>query len=388
MVLWLTLRPAPAQSATVAALRWYCVACGAEGIADLLLNVLLFLPLGVAARALGWPARRTVLALGCISGAIELTQGNLLPGRAGSLGDVIANSCGAIIGWIAFPLVCALARPSERFARRGTWLVVAAMCATWLATGAGLRPALERTRSWIGQLRPSSQYTEPFAGTVSDVTVNGATVRDGVVNPPIGTGDSLEVTLHVVRDDMRHPLHTAVLARIKDSDDNLEAHVSQVGEDLVLESRLRGSHWRLHTPRWRFDSALAIPLHSAWRFSWRWEPGAIVLTSWPDDKSQPVREDRLTISVASGWAFIHPFVSVVGRSQGFWTACWLAGWFGLLGWLAGSVRGPTRWLAGIAAVGGLAAIGSAMALPVSMLELVIAAASYVVLLLAGARHTS
>lgn len=386
LVLWLTLRSTPAQTATVALLPWHCIACGAEGFADLWLNVLLFLPFGIAARAVGWPLRRTLLTFACLSAGIEVAQGNLLAGRAASLGDVLANSGGAIIGWLSLPWFASLLHPTARFAWRAGSALFLLMLAVWIATAVALRPALERTDSWLGQLRPSSAFTEPFDGEVSQVIVNGIPVREGVFDPPPVSRDSLEVVVRFTRASRTQPLHTAVLTRVKDSNGNLEVHVSQVGEALVLEARVTGSHWRLHTPSWRFDSALSIPLHLPWRFVVRLEPGAVVLTSAADDGSQPPTRARRTMSVASGWVFVHPFVSVVGSGERLWTACWLAGWFALLGWLAGTIGGMVRWIAGALALVALALTGSVLALPVSAFELSIAAASY--LLLAALRHRS
>src|SRR4051812_28611679 len=100
---WLTLRSAPSQAATVALSPWYCVACGSEGVADLLLNVVLFLPLGIAAFFAGWRLTAAAAIAFAISVAIELTQGIALVGRDASLGDVITNTIGGSAGWIIPP---------------------------------------------------------------------------------------------------------------------------------------------------------------------------------------------------------------------------------------------------------------------------------------------
>src|SRR5579862_6439631 len=97
VVAWCTLRSAPSQAAEVQQLRWYCIVCGDSGGADILLNVLLFLPLGLTARALGWRLRNTILLLMTLSIAIEVTQGTLLVGRDASLGDVCSNTAGSLL---------------------------------------------------------------------------------------------------------------------------------------------------------------------------------------------------------------------------------------------------------------------------------------------------
>lgn len=74
--------------------------------ADVLLNVLLFVPFGVFAAGPGIGSRRrraarAALAGALLSAAIEMVQG-LLPGRFPSLADVLGNGLGAWAGaWLA-----------------------------------------------------------------------------------------------------------------------------------------------------------------------------------------------------------------------------------------------------------------------------------------------
>jgi hypothetical protein len=66
-------------------------------LADILLNVILFIPLGLA---LGWRSRSTLpvmLAGLLLSTAIELTQ-TVIPGRDPSLSDIIFNTLGTLVG--------------------------------------------------------------------------------------------------------------------------------------------------------------------------------------------------------------------------------------------------------------------------------------------------
>ena len=53
VIAWCTLRSAPVPVEEVARLRWYCVVCGDSGVADVVLNILLFLPVGVLLRSNG-----------------------------------------------------------------------------------------------------------------------------------------------------------------------------------------------------------------------------------------------------------------------------------------------------------------------------------------------
>lgn len=78
-------------------------------------NVVMFLPLGLFG-ALALPAGRRWLALPALvllSVGIELTQAAGLPGRYASLSDVVANSLGAVLGYLlAVSLARLLLRPA------------------------------------------------------------------------------------------------------------------------------------------------------------------------------------------------------------------------------------------------------------------------------------
>lgn len=99
----LTLRNDPAAAARVAETPWSCILCGDAGGTDFVLNLLLFLPFGLLARAAGWRLGRLALCALALTIAIEVTQGTLLVGRDAALGDVVANTAGAMVGWWLFP---------------------------------------------------------------------------------------------------------------------------------------------------------------------------------------------------------------------------------------------------------------------------------------------
>src|SRR5438477_1941760 len=80
-----------------------CVLCGERGIADALINVLLFFPLGAALAATGMPWARCLLGGALLSAAVEFAQ-MYIPGRDPSLGDVLSNTLGAGLGAALMPM--------------------------------------------------------------------------------------------------------------------------------------------------------------------------------------------------------------------------------------------------------------------------------------------
>ncbi|HXI21878.1 MAG TPA: VanZ family protein, partial [Gemmatimonadales bacterium] len=103
-IAWFTLRPDPESAEAAARSPFTClVGCGDQGLRDAILNVILFLPLGLAL-GLWLPARRfrswlLTVALSC---AIEFCQYHWLLGRDASLRDILTNSAGGAAGiWLA-----------------------------------------------------------------------------------------------------------------------------------------------------------------------------------------------------------------------------------------------------------------------------------------------
>ncbi|MDP9203224.1 MAG: VanZ family protein [Gemmatimonadota bacterium] len=94
LILVLTLSPSGDRSLQPFSLAF---ALDLHGVADNLLNVGLFVPLGLA---IGWKSRRLASAVLCgllLSTAIELTQ-TIVPGRDPGLSDIVFNTLGAGLG--------------------------------------------------------------------------------------------------------------------------------------------------------------------------------------------------------------------------------------------------------------------------------------------------
>ena len=79
-----------------------CLVCGDRGVADALLNVLLFIPLGFSLRRMGWPLLRAVLAAFALSAFVEAAQ-LFIPGRHPNVSDLIFNTIGGATGFFAGP---------------------------------------------------------------------------------------------------------------------------------------------------------------------------------------------------------------------------------------------------------------------------------------------
>ena len=125
LIAFLTLAPALSGDQES---RW-CIVCGRRVLGDALLNIALFIPLGLGLALLGIPRRRALAVALLATVAIELTQGFLLRGRFASVSDIVTNTAGAFVGHALADHWRALLFPSTRVAaRRGGGLLL-----LWLA---------------------------------------------------------------------------------------------------------------------------------------------------------------------------------------------------------------------------------------------------------------
>ena len=168
----LTLAPNPGQTAYSDITPLLCLVCGPYGGADVLLNILLFMPLGMGLRLVGWSWARAVGVAASLSFGVEFLQYTVVSGRDASLSDLLTNTLGAMLGAGIAPHLGTLLVPDARSARRlvvvglAAWLVVLAVSAIgmmpWLPAGA-IRNDCTR----------SADKPDVFTGTVQSVSLNG-----------------------------------------------------------------------------------------------------------------------------------------------------------------------------------------------------------------------
>ncbi|MBT8487965.1 MAG: VanZ family protein, partial [Gemmatimonadetes bacterium] len=168
----LTLRGAEIDPERLAELQSVCVICGTRGTADAILNIVLFLPLGLV---LGGGRRALVLALvagATVAGGIELLQ-TLLPGRHPSPADVVFNAMGAALGTRIHALAARRVRTDAASGAGGTgWLWGGVVGACFLGAGVLLTPHPPDDDYW-GQWMPDLGWMPQYEGVVVSAELNG-----------------------------------------------------------------------------------------------------------------------------------------------------------------------------------------------------------------------
>lgn len=114
--------------------------CSTFALADALLNLLLFVPLGISLQWLGAGALRAVGLGFVVTFAVESAQLFLVPGRDASIGDLISNTLGCGFGYLLAATARKWIHPSRARASRFSLIYSLFVLAIVFATGTLLRP--------------------------------------------------------------------------------------------------------------------------------------------------------------------------------------------------------------------------------------------------------
>ena len=227
-----------------------CIICGRYGGEDALLNVLLFIPFGFGLRLRGtdrlWAWGATIAT----TVTIETLQ-IVIPGRDPSLGDVVMNSLGGIIGILLCDSWQLWVFPSAAQAR--SLLMGGAM--VWLslvALGSWAMKPWVPNGPLLAQIAPDLKDIELFEGKVLDARLDGEAF---VPNTWLGTSKAIhdstvsgQLTLQARVVPAGPTYDLAPIVSIGNRDEAQIIVLGQAWRDAVLRVRLRSGELRMRIP--------------------------------------------------------------------------------------------------------------------------------------------
>ena len=254
LLLILRVTLSPAGSDQVVPERFFCLICGEAGAANVLRNILLFVPLGIGlALLIRSPVRAWLPAL-LLTVAIEITQ-LFVPGRNPLLVDVLANAGGGALG-VSF--IAAL-RASRRLGP-SPWSVrlwAALPFPVFVGTAWAFQLAPPDPPHYL-QIQPRLAHLAVYDGQVFRAELAGERIQVGRVADPdrlearLFQGDTLEVEVGV----QPRRWGTASLVSVY-TDQRKEAFLLGVAaDDAVLRLPYRAARLRLSAPDLRLTGGL------------------------------------------------------------------------------------------------------------------------------------
>jgi hypothetical protein len=338
--------------------------CGKFGGLDLLLNVILFVPLGVGLGLAATPRGKALSLIVGLTVMVELAQYRMLPGREGTVSDVLMNTLGGALGIRLGRNLAGLLFPTPRSARVLAGVAAAVWAAVCVTTAVGLQRSLP-SGSYDLEWAPARAPLQAYPGRVRSVAINGNPTQRRMVIPSalVAGGDSVRIEASVTVN--RPPVLTAPIALIVRGRDEI-AMLGQRVHTIVFSLRVRATDWRLKTPYVVLDDALAPggePIAEAMAV-----PARVVGMRQRQTVAVEAEHGGLTrawsvdLAPTLGWVLVLPFDYSLRQGYRTGSALWIAALIAPLGyWSAAAGRQSRRanvvtWgipLASIAGVLGL-----------------------------------
>ena len=316
-----TLTPDPSSEALTATTSVWCLVCGQEGMADVLANLLLFLPLGIGVGLAGGAVFRAALIGFLVSLAMESLQLTAIAGRDASLSDLVTNTSGAMLGWTLAHHWEVLVLPSARQARH--LLLVGSAMLLGVHTGVAflLQPSLP-AGTWDHTTDPDRPGYNPFLGQILETKIGDIPIgspplnRAGRERAGLLRGDSLQVTFTT------GPISPGIepVAAVAAGDRQLLA-VGRRGLDLEWQIRLRANAWRLRSPRIHLHQ-IVPPNAGDTVVTWVGVRNGTLYAGGLTSEDRWRRQRPLT--VALGWSLLAPWTETFGDDGKMLSLMWVS----------------------------------------------------------------
>lgn len=317
-----TLVPDPGGQEMATRTPVWCLICGDHGSIDVIMNVLLFAPLGAAWFYLGWPLKRVALAALTASLTIELLQMWVIAGRDASLSDLVTNTLGAILGYQLAIGRRAWLWPTPGASFRFFILALVVWIGITALTAAGLTP--ESSGKLYGQWAPELGGYHRFGGTVFQATAATEPLPDGPYQNTEGLRKALELGTAELRAKILTgvmPERLAPIVTVVNDRPAILLILGQQRESLFFSGRTKSSRFRFRAPHMWLEDAFGLERGIASDIGGRL--GNRTISVWAMSEGQR-RERSVSLSSNWGWLLLSPFGIGLGRSTPVLSGLWLS----------------------------------------------------------------
>jgi VanZ family protein len=303
---------------------------------DVLVNLTLFLPLGVALALRGASLGRTALLALLLSGGIELLQATLIPGRRGTWVDLFTNAAGALAGALLVRGYLALRRARSPARIPLAAAALALPVGAWLGCAWLLAPEPPPLSGpWWGQWAHHFEDTEPFRGSILSLTFLGRPAPDGPLDStPALRAEARKGALRLELTLSSGGTATGLthLASIADGNNNALIGLEQNGDDLLLRWRSRAARFGLRRPQFSFPGALRSGAGERLAIAARVTPrrASVSVT-----RGAELRTAARRLTVVSGWRSLIPTRGLAPGVQTLFDLVWT---LGLVGYVLAAAR--------------------------------------------------
>lgn len=249
-VAYLTLGGGDPAQLRVEEIPRLCLLCGSRGTADALLNVVLFVPLGLALGGRRDVVRAIAAGL-AVSACIETVQ-MFLPGRHATISDVLWNALGAAVGVHVFRAV--RRRLTDAWRMDLVWGCVLAF--GFLAAGALMTPSPTDDDYW-GQWTPDLGFMPEYGGRVLEARINGMELPSRRIDHPGSDASLLEGSWVVEGTFVVGPPPPAVspIVSVYDGHQREMVLLGAHDDDLVFREHMLAQRLRFDVPDVRIPGA-------------------------------------------------------------------------------------------------------------------------------------
>lgn len=349
-----------------------CLVCGSAGTADVIRNVLLFLPLGVAAALLGWRWPRALATGALLSLAVESMQYFVVVGRDPSLSDLLTNSTGTAVGFLLAASAPSWILPTVTVARRILIGATILWTAFLGATAVGLQGDAPPLRYQMTELPPPFAGVREFEGVVYERNFDGMPPSDADGGAAVAAAIRRD-TFHLgaVVGPMYPPGLLRPLVAFYRPDWSNALMFGQQRRNLVLSVRTRAESARLQGPRWVLHDVFPDLAESATAAVQAERITLSASVNGPAVELSASRGGRLYTAtrwrrLSLGWTFIMPTLALFYRMAPLLGALWLAAPLLPLGyWTRRAAGNDANWREHVTIVARVGATVSAVLLIVS-----------------------